>query len=273
MKDFWKSRGFKVLACVAAFLIGMMIYAASTGFETISGTILKPLQSAVSAVSDGVHNLFGDSAATLKKENASLKEELNTLRKQQVELEELRRQNETYKEFLALKEENPDFVFVDARVIAADPTDPYGNFTVGAGSLADVEAGNAVITPEGLVGVVSDVGLNYAKVKTVLDPSLQIAAYDSRTREDGLTGNTYTLAKSGELKLTRLLRDTTAAVGDFVVTYGGQYPSGLLIGEITAVKPETDGLSRYAEVKPFAPVFSVAEVFIITDSEEEEATP
>lgn len=271
MKDFWKSRGFKVLVCVAAFFIGMMIYAAVTGFESISGAVLKPMQSGISAVSDGIRGLFGDSAASLREENASLKEELNVLRKQQVELEELRRQNETYKEFLALKEENPDFVFVDARVIAADPTDPYGNFTVGAGSLSDVEVGDAVITPEGLIGVVSDVGLNYAKVKTVLDPSLQIAVYDSRTREDGLTGNEYTLAADGKMKLCCLTRDTTAAEGDFVVTYGGQYPAGLLVGKITAVKPETDGLSKYAEIEPFAPVFSVAEVFVITDSEE--ATP
>ncbi len=270
MKDFWKSRGFKVLACVAAFFIGMMIYAATTGFQTITGAVLKPMQSGISAVSDGIRGLFGESAKSLKKENAALKEEINALRKQQVELEELRRQNETYKEFLALKEENPDFLFVDARVIAADPTDPYGNFTVGAGSLSGVQAGNAVMTPEGLVGVVSDVGLNYAKVKTVLDPSLQIAAYDSRTREDGLTGNDYLLAADGKLKLCRLMRDTTAAAGDFVVTYGGQYPSGLLIGKVTAVKSETDGLSKYAEVEPFAPVSAVAEVFVITHSEEAE---
>jgi len=268
VKDFWKSRGFKVLACIAAFFVGMMIYAATTGFETITGAVLKPMQGGISAISNGIHELFGDSAKSLKKENEALKEEVNTLREQQVELEELRRQNETYKEFLALKEENPDFVFVDARVIAADPTDPYGNFTVGAGSLADVKVGNAVITPEGLVGVVSEVGLNYAKVKTVLDPSLQIAAYDSRTREDGLTGNEYALATDGKLKLCRLTRDATAAEGDFVVTYGGQYPAGLLIGKITAVKSETDGLSKYAEIEPFAPVSSVAEVFVITDSEE-----
>lgn len=264
MKDFWKSRGFKVLACVAAFFIGMMIYAATTGFQTISGSILKPMQSGFSAVSDGIRGLFGNSAA-LKEENAALKEEVNTLRKQQVELEELRRQNDTYKEFLALKEENPDFKFVDGRVIAADPTDPYGNFTIGVGSLSDVAKGDAVVTPEGLVGVVSEVGLNYAKVKTVLDPTLQIAVYDSRTREDGLTGNDYALAADGKMKLTRLTRDTTAAAGDTVVTYGGQYPSGLLIGKITAVKPETDGLSKFAEISPFAPVSSVSEVFVITE--------
>lgn len=268
MKDFWKSRAFKVLACVAAFFIGMMIYAATTGFETVSGAVLKPMQSGISSVSEGIRGLFGDSAKSLKKENEELKDELNTLRKQQVELEELRRQNETYKEFLALKEENPDFMFVDARVIAADPTDPYGNFTIGAGSLADVQTGDAVITPEGLVGVVGDVGLNYAKVKTVLDPGLQIAVYDSRTREDGLTGNDYALAADGKLKLTRLTRDATAASGDLVVTYGGQYPAGLLVGKITEVKSETDGLSKYAVIEPFAPVFSVAEVFVITDSEE-----
>ncbi len=277
MKDFFKSTGFKILVLVASFLVGFMIYAASvdgvsTIPGTISGAILTPLQSFFSSIGEGISDFFGGfgGSSALREENAQLQEELNRLREQQVELDELRRQNELYKGFLELKEQNPDYQFVDARVIATDPADLYGNFTIGAGSLSGVAAGDAVITPEGLVGVVYETGLNFAKVRTILDPELQISAYDSRTREDGITGGALEQAREGCTRLNQMDRSDTAGVGDYVVTYGGKYPSGLLIGEITELRQETDGLSMYAVVRPFADISAVSHVFVITDFEGQE---
>ncbi len=269
MKHFWKSCGAKVLICVAAFLIGMMIYAATTGFASLTGSVFSPIQSFVSRVSTGVHDLFSGSETktVLSSENKELQEELNQLRKQQVELDELRRQNDLYKEFLGLKEENPDFTFVDARVIAADANDPYGNFAINKGTLNDVSVGDAVITPAGLVGAVYEAGLSFAKVRTILDPALQISCYDSRTREDGITSNELTLAKSGKMEMTQIARSATMTAGDIVVTYGGQYPPKLLVGEIDSVSTETTGLSKVAIIKPYVDVLSVSEVFVITDFE------
>ncbi len=56
------------------------------------------------------------------------------------------------------KEANNDYLFADGRVIAVDPLDKYGNFTIDTGSLAGVEPNDPVITPSGLVGVVYEVG-------------------------------------------------------------------------------------------------------------------
>lgn len=267
MKDFLKSTLFKVLCGVAAFFVGMMIYAASANVGTITGAVLTPIQTAFTAVTDAVSDFFGSfvGSSALAEENARLKEQVNTLREQQVELDELRRQNELYRDFLELKEQNPDYRFAAARVIASDPSDVYGNFTINAGTLAGVAVGNAVVTPEGLCGVVYEAGLNYAHVRTILDPSVQISAYDSRTREDGLTGGSLALAREGTLKLGQMDRSNTAAAGDYVVTYGGKYPEGLLIGEIVEVVPESDGLSKYAVVRPFADIDAVSSVFVITD--------
>ena len=181
MKEFLKSVAFKAIAAVALFLVGIMIYAASTGGVStipaaVTGAIITPLQSLATAVSDGFNSFIGiftDSNA-LRAENEQLQNEINELRKNEVETDELRRQNELYREFLELKDQHADYQFADARIISTDPADKYGNFTINAGSLKGVKADDPVITPDGLVGVVYEVGPNYAKVATILDPSVSV---------------------------------------------------------------------------------------------------
>lgn len=273
MKEFLKSLAFRVLVLVAALLVGMMIYAASTGGvstlpETLAGFIVTPLQSAAARISDGFDSFVGlfTDAGELRKENAQLQEELNTLREQQIELDELRRQNELYRDYLELKEQNPDYRFADARVIAMDPADNYYNFTINIGSLAEVSEGNPVITPDGMVGVVYEVGASYAKVRTILDPRVPISVYDSRTRDNGITGNTTALSQQGLLRLSRLDRSAGASAEDIIVTYGnGRYPAGLRVGKLTEVYAESDGLSLSATIRPFADISRVSDVFVIVD--------
>lgn len=272
-KEFLKSLAFRILVLAAAFMIGMMIYAASvdgvsTLPETVGGFLLTPLQSAASAVADGVRDFFGlfGGGSALREENARLQEQLEELRRQQVELEELRRQNATYREYLELKEQNPDYRFADARVIAMDPADNYYDFTINAGTLAGVAAGDPVITPRGLVGVVYEVSAAYAKVRTLLDPGAPVSVYVSRTRDNGITASLPALAEQGLLRVARLDRTAGAAAGDYLLTYGsGRYPADLMVGELTEVYAESDGLSLSATVRPFADLAHLSDVFVILD--------
>ncbi len=274
MKEFLKSVAFKALAVIALFLIGIMIYAASTGGvstipATITGAIITPLQSLATAVSDGFNSFIGiftDSNA-LRAENEQLQNEINELRKNEVETDELRRLNELYREFLELKDQHADYQFADGRVISTDPADKYGNFTINAGSLKGIKADDPVITPDGLVGVVYEVGPNYAKVRTILDPATQVSAYVSRTRSGGVTGGSVSLAQEGRLRMNLIARDSGVAAGDYVVTSGkgGIYPELLLIGSIEEIQPESDALTMYAVVKPFADLKNLSYVFVIID--------
>ena len=274
MKDFFKSFGFKVLAAIALVLVGVMIYAASTGGmatipSMISGAILTPLQSAASAVSDGLNSFAGmfGSSTELQKQIDELQAELNHYRNKQVELDALREQNEWLKEYLNIIEQDNDYQFADARVIAIDPADKYNNFTISAGTLSGISVNDPVITPEGLVGVVYETGLNYSKVRSILDPETQVSATVSRTRNNGVTGGTLSLAQEGKLKLGFLSRDGGAEAGDMVITsgMGGIYPAGLLIGEIEEVLPESDGMTLYGVVKPYADLSRLSQVLVITE--------
>ena len=241
MKDFFKGFGFKVLAAIALVLVGIMIYAASTGgMATIpamlSGAIMTPLQTAASAVSDGFQSFVGifTDSGELRKENDRLQEEVDKYRQQQIELDELRRQNEYLNEYLRIVESDSSVERASARVIDIDPADKYCNFTINAGTLSGISVNDPVITPQGLAGVVYETGLNYAKVRSILDPATQVSAAISRSGENGMTNGTLSLAKDFKLKLGLLSKEGDTEVGDIIITSGkgGIFPANLPIGEV-----------------------------------------
>lgn len=273
MKQFFKTVGFKILGATALILIGVMIYAASTGgistfFASAAGAIITPLQSAVTWISDGVSNFFdgfGDKDALtqrieqLEQENRELKDKL-------VNYDEMKLENDWYSQILSLHEQHKDYQFADGKVITMDPSDPFCSFSIDAGSVAGVKAGDPVITADGLVGIVQEVGLNYSKVRTILDPTLKASASISRTDESGFTGGSLSLADKGLLRLNYLERTSSVVSGDFVVTsgLGGVFPSGLLIGRITEVNADTDGMTLYGLVEPFVDISNLKRVMVIT---------
>lgn len=273
MKHFFKTIGFKILGGVALVLIGVMIYAASTGgistfFASAAGVVVTPLQTAVTSVSNAVSDFFGGvgKGGALRQQIAALEEENRNLREQIVDYDEMKMENEWYSQILSLHEDHPDYTFADGKVITMDPSDPFCNFSINAGSAVGVSVGDPVVTADGLVGIVQEVGLTFSKVRTVLDPALKASASISRTDESGYTGGSLSLASDGFLRINYLERTSSVVSGDFVVTsgLGGVFPSGLLIGRVTAVAPDTDGMTLYGLVEPFVDIPNLKRVMVIT---------
>ncbi len=274
MKDFLKSFFVRVMAVVALVLVGVMIYAASSGGlatlpQTIIGAVVSPIQSAVTSVSDGISGFFGGifNGGAMQAELDSLRKQNAELRKQIVDYNELSQQNAWYKEILGLHEEHTDYTFASGRVIGRDPLDPYGNFTIGAGKNADIAVNDPVLTTDGdLIGVVYEVGLTYSKVRTILDPLSKVSAQISRTGDTGYTaGATVDMARQHILRLTTLERSSGVAIGDPVITsgVGGVYPSGLLIGTVREINSATDGMTLNADVSLYADISSLKQVMVI----------
>lgn len=275
MKSFLKSFFLRALGVLVLVLIGAMIYSASTGGiatlpEKLIGVVVTPVQSLVSGISDGVSSFVDrltgsgdlqDRVADLEKENAELRQQI-------VDYNQIKQENEWYSEILGLHERQPDYTFASGRVIGRDPSDVYGNFTISAGTNADVAVNDPVITTDGsLIGVVEEVGLTYAKVRTVLDTSAKVSAQISRTGDTGYTSSrSLALIRDRRITLSALERSSGAAIGDYIVTsgIGGVYPSGLLIGTVTSVVGAPDGMTLNAEVELFADVFDLKQVMVIT---------
>ena len=181
-------------------------------------------------------------------------------------IQTMQQENAQLKNYLGLKENNPDYQFVSASVINRDPNNLYYTFTLDQGSNAGVKVNDPVITDQGVVGWVSQVSAMYCEVTTILSPDTNISATDKVNRESGTISSNAQLSDQGLIKLGLLEAGTTVQEGDIIVTsgIGGKFPKDLLIGNAVEVKPEENDVSLYATVEPFVDIKTVRDVIIIT---------
>lgn len=272
MKDFFSSMKFKILVCVCAVLAGFILYAitnenASNFIETGLDFIVTPVRSASAFISESVGNFFKKYVQIneVYAENERLREQIAALRQQIVDIDSYRLENEQLKDYLQIKKVNPEFELEAASVIGNDPLDSFGTFTIDKGSVYGIEAGDVVISKDGLVGIVSQVNAISSKVSTILDPSVQVGAVVSETGDVGIIKNTVSNAKNECTLLTMLSRDTNAKVGGFVVTSGngGVFPKGIIIGTIDSLVLDSNGLSMNAVVRPGTDIRNIKNVVVI----------
>lgn len=273
MRFFFRSKQFKVILSVLIALIAISVIFSIIGSQlspqaNIVGTITAPFRSAVNGIWNGIEDFVSAyrDGNELMLENAELEAELNDLREQLADYQQLQSENEFYKKYLKIAENHPDFKFTAATLISRDNDDPYQSFVINKGSLNGVSAYDPVITDAGLVGFVSQVGLTTAKVTTVLSPELSLGALDNRTNDSGIISGDLEIAKSGKTKFYNLARSCSVAIGDYVVTSGeGIFPKGLLIGKIETIGNDKYNTSIYATVTPFADIEQLRQVMVITE--------
>ena len=273
MIRFLKSTAFKIFAVVAAALL------AGSVFAVLSRSGSSPLTSATSFVFGPVSRLSSfvaaefskipvsfRSSSTLAKEVEALQKQVDTLTEQLVELEQLRNKNALYQEFLGIKEEHSDYVFAEAAIIGRDAADNLGTFTLNKGSLSDIKINDPVIYGKYLVGVVASVTPTQCTVNTILNPKVNVSAYEVRTRDLGFVTSTVALAKDGHCHMPGLSSSTAVTAGGIVCTsgVGGIFPRDLIIGNIVDVVDGSVDISASAIIKPGIEFGEITDVFIIT---------
>lgn len=272
MRFFFRSKQFKIILAVFLALIMLTVIFRIVGKKMaptadIAGTVAAPFQSMATKISDFFSNLN----KTLKDgnelllENTKLQSEISELREQLSDYNEITAQNEFYKEYLGLKEVNPDFELYPATLISRDSDDPYKSFVINQGSSAGIALYDPVITDAGLVGYITELGSSTAKVTTVLSPNLIIGALDNRTSDSGLASGNLEYAQNNQCKFYNLARSCSVAIGDYVVTSGeGVFPDGLIIGTIDSIGSDEYNTSIYAVLSPFVNFDEIKNVMVIT---------
>ena len=155
-----------------------------------------------------------------------------------------------------------------------------GQVKVGDAVLAQIAPGRYVlhrilnmdddrITLQGdgnLVGVVTEAGMNWCTVATILDTTSAIGAKVFRTEQVAVAQGRLDLMSQSCLSLTYLEDPDNLISGDLIVTsgLGGYYPSGLVIGTVKELRTDVGGLTQYAVVTPSAAVMSLTQVFLVT---------
>ncbi len=276
MKNFFSGRGFKILCTAVGLLLVLSILFVVIGNwiapqSQLISTITTPFREAGAYISENISRAFTAIGRldTLEDENNQLREEIRLYREQLLEYEDHKRENEYFKQFLGIKEQHSDFTFQPATVIAREATDAASSFSIDVGSNDGVAVNDPVITPDGLVGYISQVGAAMSTVTTVLDPKIRVGALINRTRESGVIGGDTALMSDGCCGLSYLSGSSAVTIGDFVVTSGegGVFPAGLMIGTVSDVRKDASNVSIYGVVKTAADVSTVTQVMVITHFE------
>lgn len=275
MKDFFHSVKFRILLCIAALLLGIMVCAAVTaGTQTVAeqviGTITYPFVSAANAISDGVTGIIDKlvNADKYKDENEQLRAQLAEMYKNTMDYDSLLQENDRLREMLELREKNEDFRFSEpCDVIARNANDIYGGFTIGKGVSSGISFGDPVITNSGLVGRVTSVAESYARVTTILSSDVNVGVYTTRARTTGVLENNLENAQKGQCLMSDILKDADIRVGDIIFTSGksGLFPDDLYVGKVVSVYDDPNGFSKHAVIELAQDVRNVTSVFVITD--------
>jgi len=276
MRRFFKSTGFKVfMAVVATLLVGTIVAAISNSNSapqtSAAGTVFGPLQRLSSSLSNRLADFSVNfkSSASLAQDKAKLEGEIESLRDKLVDYEQAKHDLKLFEEFLEVKKENPSFKFVSAPIIGRDAADKFYKLTLGKGSMHGVSVNDPVIYGKYLVGVVTSVMPTQCKVSTLLDPSVNVSAYEISTRESGFVTTTVELSKKGLCRLPGLVSTTAILPGAIVCTsgIGGIYPRDLIVGSVREIVDDVADISSYAAIEPGVKITELEDVFIIISFE------
>lgn len=233
----------------------------------IVGTVVRPVQQFFSGIGHGVSGFFrffGD-MKDYQTENLELKDNVAKLEEQVRSLESYKQENERLRQLLELKSREAERDTVGCEVIAKDPGNWFYTFTIDKGSEADISVNDTVIAAQGLVGRVTEVGLGWSKVLSIIDVESSVGALVSRTQDFAIVDGELSMADKGLCKLSYVTTGAHLVVGDAVVTsgLGGVYPEGILIGTVSEIQNDSMGYSRYALVDTAVDFERIREVMVI----------
>ncbi len=231
-------------------------------------TGLVPVERALSQVGSAVGDVTEaiTEIQRLRSDNARLRDDVDRLTLENVRLREAAIAAGQAARLDAAARALP-FETVAAPVIARDPSGVLQTLLLGVGSEDGVRVGHVVISDQGVVGRVSEVGADFAKVLLVTDPASSVSAIVQGSRATGIVRGQY----GDTLVMDWILQTEQVEVGDTVITAGlavgtelrSLYPKGLVLGRVVALDRAVDSAYRRAVVLPAVDLRRLEHVLVV----------
>lgn len=275
MKKLFNSSGGLVLLIAlllaAITLVVSLFLSGANPAANLWGIVTTPFRSAGTAVADWAERTFTDHyrAETLEEEVDRLRKELAAAQREARVGQEAMEENENLRSLLGLRQKRSDLTELESATVTARSLSNWeSSFTISKGSNYGLAQDQCVIDAYGdLVGVVSEVGYNWATVLTVVDTDIDMGGKVSRPggQAAAVLEGDFALMTQGRLKLSYLPEETLLRAGDLVLTSGrgGVYPPDLVVGSVESVQNDPSGMTRYAVVVPQADLGTLSQVFVI----------
>ena len=260
--------------CIVALFLTDHFDLANGPVHTVAGYVFVPMQKGINKVG----SWFSEKGQTLKdseelvKENEELKEQveqlttdLSIVKLESSELESLRSLYE-------LDQKYPSYEKTGARVISKASGNWFSTFTIDKGSDDGIEKDMNVIAGSGLVGIVTEVSRNYAKVRSIIDEASNVSASTvSNSDYCIVSGNLETMTESQTIEFSELkLGEHTIETGEQLVTsnISDKYLPGILVGYITEISQDSNQLTWSGAITPAVDFEHLQEVLVIKTKKE-----
>ena len=272
MKHFFSTR-IRVVLIVAVLLAAILaVISGVTGISLpnmfVQG-VLTPIRTGMSKLTDQAEKIYGYmfKYESIAAENEALKQELADIQDTARNADAIARENERLRALLELKERDEQFTFLDGYIIAWSSNEWSNTVTINRGSSSGIEKDMCAVTANGeLIGLVSEVGPNYAVIKTVLDSSIVISAMVAGSGYNGIVKGGYSTESPDKLRMNYLASSATIHIRDQVVTTGSTvYPRDLVLGHVVDAGFDDTGVAKFALLEPAVDISSLEQVFIVTD--------
>lgn len=240
--------------------------------DPLKGVVERPILAVserFTGIGEGIRNFsqrFGN-VAELRAENERLQAENDRLRAADARVKELERDNAQLVEQANFAVKYPQYKSVPARVIGRDPTSAEKVLVLDRGSDDGLVIGMPVVSPNFLVGLVTEVSPQRAKVRLIIDQDMQIGVLLQDKRGAGIMYGNW--QQGGRLTVKHIDRDTPVVAGAQIITsnWTNHVPPDLLVGFVTNVKKDTQTDSLQLEVVPYVNFDGLESVSVILTGE------
>ncbi len=264
-----KKTGFVGIIITVIILI-ILVFISNLRIEKVSyvenafSKIVMPIQNCLTYLKNKINgnDEFFSNINNLKEENEELKKKNSILEQNLRELEIIRTENSTLKEYLKLTEQYKEYTTIPAYIINKDISNYTDVFVINVGSKDGIEKNMTVISEKGLVGHVISVTDNTAKVQTIIDTASTVSSVISTTRDSIICRGTLS---GNELKAIYIPTDANLTIGDEIETsgMGGIYPKGIHIGTIKDIVNTKNITDRYMMVETAVDFKKIETVLVI----------
>ncbi|MBQ2099929.1 MAG: rod shape-determining protein MreC [Lachnospiraceae bacterium] len=237
---------------------------------TIVGYVVIPFEKGIGAAGGWLSNRKDELSQirSLLEENQKLKDQVAHLTEENTLLQQDKYELNKLRQLFELDEQYEEYHKVGARIIARDPGNWYVAFTIDKGSNDGIAVDMNVIAGGGLVGRISSVGPNWAKVTAIISDNANVAGMTLASEDNLIVSGSLKGMNDGVIYFSKLV-DSKGVVqsGDKVVTsdISDKFLPGILIGYVLNVIPDNNNLTKSGTIIPAVDFEHLSEVLVITD--------
>lgn len=260
--------------CIMLLLAGYATGYAGEPIRTICNYVFVPMQKGLDYVGESI-SINSDDTKTKEQliaENKQLQEQIDELSTQLTNTRLQQSELDTLRELYDLDQTYADYKTTGAHVIGKGTSNWFNTFTIDKGSKDGIKVDMNVIAGSGLVGIVTDVGKNYAVVRAIIDDTSNVSGMILSNNDNCIvSGNLKSMTESNMITFSNLEdSEDKVSTGDSVVTsnISDKYLPGLLIGYVTDITEDNNNLTKSGEITPVVDFKHLQDVLVIMQLKE-----